>query len=108
MQATHQVTPPSIVVGGSKHTIVHEPTLAERPGLGESPNTALEAASGSLADARRSRPASSERTDLVWETSMPVTSRGSRRAARRMCDEPQGGTGRVAGRGLPRGRRIPR
>jgi hypothetical protein len=49
MQAAHQVTPPSIVVGGSKHTIVHEPTLAERPGLGESPNTALEAASDALA-----------------------------------------------------------
>src|ERR1035437_3897129 len=31
----------------------------------------------SLADARRSRPASSERTHLAWETSMPVTSRGS-------------------------------
>src|SRR5450759_812666 len=42
VQAADLVAPPSIVVGGSKHTIVHEPTLTERAGLGESRNTAAE------------------------------------------------------------------
>ena len=41
-QAADLVAPPSIVVGGSKHTIVHEPTLTEGAGLGESRNTAAE------------------------------------------------------------------
>ena len=42
VQAADLVAPPSIVVGGSKHTIVHEPTLTEGAGLGESRNTAAE------------------------------------------------------------------
>ena len=42
VQAADLVAPPSIVVGGSKHTIVHEPTLTEGAGLGESRKTAAE------------------------------------------------------------------
>ena len=30
VQAADLIAPPSVVVGGSKHTIVHEPTLTER------------------------------------------------------------------------------